>query len=211
MQRGSDYATCGRSIMKTKRDYETNEKRRNKRKKSGRVGEWENGNLESQRISHLILSHSPTLPLFFRLFRLFSFVSCLFCSVSAQNGTITIDAAKSGPRIPSSLYGIFFEEISHAGEGGLYAELIQNRGFEDANLPPACRLEDGFIVPPRTPHFWEQPKPSQWKMRWGVTNQWPAWTIILSRKSAAKLDLVDVKPNHQATLHRLQINIRKTN
>ncbi|MCI0665544.1 MAG: DUF1080 domain-containing protein [Acidobacteria bacterium] len=144
---------------------------------------------------------------FFRLFRVFSFVSCLVISGSAQNGTITIDAAKSGPRIPSSLYGIFFEEISHAGEGGLYAELIQNRGFEDTNLPPACRLEDGFIIPPRTPHFWEQPKPSQWKMRWSVPSQWPAWTLLPGEKSAAKLELVDINPLHQATPHSLQLTI----
>lgn len=28
-------------------------------------------------------------------------------------------------------YGLFFEEINHAGEGGLYAELVKNRSFED--------------------------------------------------------------------------------
>ena len=50
-------------------------------------------------------------------------------------GTITIDASSPGHPIPPNLYGIFFEEISHAGDGGLYAELIQNRGFEDARLP----------------------------------------------------------------------------
>ncbi len=68
-------------------------------------------------------------------------------------GTITIDAGSPGHPIPPNLYGIFFEEISHAGDGGLYAELVQNRGFEDAKLPPMCTLENGFVVPPRTPHF----------------------------------------------------------
>src|SRR5688572_24623110 len=97
--------------------------------------------------------------------------------IFAANGTITIDAAKPGARIPASLYGIFFEEISHAGEGGLYAELIQNRGFEDANLPPACKLEDGFLIPPRTPHFWNTPTVSDWKMRWNVKGEWPAWSL----------------------------------
>ena len=28
------------------------------------------------------------------------------------------------------LYGLFFEDINHAADGGLYAELIQNRSFE---------------------------------------------------------------------------------
>ncbi len=33
-------------------------------------------------------------------------------------------------------YGIFFEEINHAGDGGLYAELIRNRSFEDNDYVP---------------------------------------------------------------------------
>ena len=28
------------------------------------------------------------------------------------------------------LFGIFFEDINHAADGGLYAELVQNRAFE---------------------------------------------------------------------------------
>jgi alpha-L-arabinofuranosidase len=38
------------------------------------------------------------------------------------------------------LYGIFFEEINHAGDGGLYAELVRNRSFEDADTPDAWTL-----------------------------------------------------------------------
>lgn len=49
--------------------------------------------------------------------------------------TIRIDLARRGADIPASMYGIFFEEINHAGDGGLYAELIQNRGFEDSSVP----------------------------------------------------------------------------
>lgn len=28
------------------------------------------------------------------------------------------------------LFGLFFEDINHAADGGLYAELVQNRSFE---------------------------------------------------------------------------------
>jgi hypothetical protein len=35
----------------------------------------------------------------------------------ASVGTITVDASRAGHAIPANLYGIFFEEISHAGEG----------------------------------------------------------------------------------------------
>ena len=44
---------------------------------------------------------------------------------------MNIDAKKRGPMISPYQYGLFFEEINHAGDGGLYAELIRNRSFED--------------------------------------------------------------------------------
>jgi hypothetical protein len=38
---------------------------------------------------------------------------------------------KASPRaISPNLFGIFFEDINYAADGGLYAELIQNRSFE---------------------------------------------------------------------------------
>lgn len=48
---------------------------------------------------------------------------------------IDIDAAKRGPAISPTHYGIFYEDINHAADGGLYAELIRNRSFEDADTP----------------------------------------------------------------------------
>ena len=56
-------------------------------------------------------------------------------AIAAESATITVDLKKQGSPVSSHLYGIFFEEINHAGDGGLYAELVRNRGFEDANLP----------------------------------------------------------------------------
>lgn len=41
------------------------------------------------------------------------------------------DLGQRGQRITEDHYGIFYEEINHAGDGGLYAELIRNRSFED--------------------------------------------------------------------------------
>jgi len=42
-----------------------------------------------------------------------------------QDSAITVDLSHPGAKISPSLYGIFFEEINHAGEGGLYAELLK--------------------------------------------------------------------------------------
>ena len=45
--------------------------------------------------------------------------------------TMTIDATQRGPLTSPYQYGLFFEEINHAGDGGLYAELVRNRSFEE--------------------------------------------------------------------------------
>lgn len=37
---------------------------------------------------------------------------------------------KNGKPISPDLFGIFFEDLNYAGDGGLYAELIENRSFE---------------------------------------------------------------------------------
>lgn len=44
---------------------------------------------------------------------------------------IDVDAAQKGVNMSKNLYGIFFEDINHAADGGIYAELIRNRSFED--------------------------------------------------------------------------------
>jgi alpha-L-arabinofuranosidase len=52
-----------------------------------------------------------------------------FASLKSVNASIIIDTAQK-KEISNMLIGIFFEDISYAADGGLYAELIQNRGFE---------------------------------------------------------------------------------
>lgn len=48
---------------------------------------------------------------------------------------INIDADQRGPMVSPTHYGIFYEDINHAADGGLYAELIRNRSFEDDSIP----------------------------------------------------------------------------
>jgi len=71
----------------------------------------------------------------------------LAMAMNAQTAHIEIDAATQGTPISPILYGIFFEEINHAGDGGLYAELVRNRSFEDADTPQAWTLaSDGARI-----------------------------------------------------------------
>ncbi len=57
-------------------------------------------------------------------------------AASAQP-VVNVDVQHLGATVSPRLYGIFFEEINHAGDGGLYAELVQNRSFEDDDRAPA--------------------------------------------------------------------------
>ena len=53
------------------------------------------------------------------------------CQLQAQS-KLTIDISKKGVKVSPTQSGLFFEDINHAADGGLYAELIRNRSFEDA-------------------------------------------------------------------------------
>lgn len=65
-----------------------------------------------------------------RLLTLFAAIT-LCASTALAQVTLDITPAERGSAIGKLHYGIFFEEINHAGDGGLYAELIRNRSFED--------------------------------------------------------------------------------
>lgn len=52
-----------------------------------------------------------------------------FAQLKPLEVTVTVDTNR-GKAISDQLMGIFFEDISYAADGGLYAELVQNRGFE---------------------------------------------------------------------------------
>ena len=44
--------------------------------------------------------------------------------------TMDVSTKKLGAPIQSTMYGIFFEDINYAADGGLYGELVKNRSFE---------------------------------------------------------------------------------
>jgi alpha-L-arabinofuranosidase len=54
------------------------------------------------------------------------------CALNASFAAeLTVRLDKPGVAISPTLYGAFFEDINRAGDGGLYAEMVQNRSFED--------------------------------------------------------------------------------
>src|SRR5208282_4163690 len=67
----------------------------------------------------------------------------LASTAPAAETTMTVHVDQTKITISPLLYGIFFEEINRAGEGGLYAEMLQNRSFEDATAPIGWTLLKG--------------------------------------------------------------------
>ncbi len=51
-------------------------------------------------------------------------------TLQAQTNEFVIQTKKLGAEIQPTMYGLFFEDINYAADGGLYAELVKNRSFE---------------------------------------------------------------------------------
>jgi alpha-L-arabinofuranosidase len=100
-----------------------------------------------------------------------------------RKSVLTIDASRRLFPVSRDLYGLFFEEISRAGDGGLYAELVQNRSFEDALVPERCTYKDGKLT---TPAGWETKFPEPGSL--------PGWDVVQEgdAKIAVGLDAVEV-------------------
>jgi alpha-N-arabinofuranosidase len=56
-------------------------------------------------------------------------------AAAQQPATLTIDTAKSVAAVSPSLYGLMTEEINYSYDGGLYAELVNNRTFQTNRGP----------------------------------------------------------------------------
>ncbi|MFO1389466.1 alpha-L-arabinofuranosidase C-terminal domain-containing protein [Cellvibrio sp.] len=54
----------------------------------------------------------------------------LMSAASVYALDLEVDASKSLTKIQPTMYGIFFEDINFAADGGLYAEMVKNRSFE---------------------------------------------------------------------------------
>jgi alpha-L-arabinofuranosidase len=55
----------------------------------------------------------------------------------AADPTVTIDTVSPAGKVSPLFYGLMTEEINHAYDGGLYAELVRNRAFLDDAATPA--------------------------------------------------------------------------
>jgi alpha-N-arabinofuranosidase len=67
---------------------------------------------------------------------------------TAQSAVLTIQADQSLAKVSPTLYGLMTEEINHAYDGGLYAELIRNRAMQHdpSSVPGWAQLPEWPLV-----------------------------------------------------------------
>jgi alpha-N-arabinofuranosidase len=65
-----------------------------------------------------------------RIVVLFALTFVCFAAVCQEEKVYTVAANQIKAHVSPSMYGIFFEDINMAADGGVYAELVKNRSFE---------------------------------------------------------------------------------
>jgi alpha-L-arabinofuranosidase len=135
-------------------------------------------------------------------------VALLFAAAAAgeELATIRVAADKPGAPVSRSLYGIFFEEVNHAGDGGLYAEMIRNRSF-DATLPvEGCTLEGGTCKAVPAPCY-STGRINNWSTPWKFDTPWPAWSLEKPADCAAVMSIETDRPLHVANTTYLRLDV----
>ena len=130
-------------------------------------------------------------------------------TTAAQTDPIRIDLGQKGAVVSPNLYGIFFEEISHAGDGGLYAELIQNRGFEEHALPSGMIWRNGRAYAPDAMNY-EHRTNRNWNIPWNLEEKKMTGWKVAGEMAIVKGEVIEAStPLHTNTPHAMQLNIQK--
>ncbi len=127
---------------------------------------------------------------------------------NGEKSEITVDLQKKGPSIAPTMYGAFFEEINHAGDGGLYPELVQNRSFEDNEIPEGFELKGDLLMPPPVIyHLTGKVKQiADWKLKYSI-KPIHGWTLQCKDSLVAGMKLTKDRPRFQTAPTNLEIAI----
>ncbi|MBW8014992.1 MAG: hypothetical protein FVQ82_02320 [Planctomycetes bacterium] len=141
-------------------------------------------------------------------------------AVEKHTASITVDLQNEKAPVPAGLYGIFMEEISHAFDGGLYGELIQNRSFEEGVLPPGMKLvkkEDGGFkmelesLPAGVrKDKWPMPWPWSMNCNWNPDRKLLGWSLHDHGNTGSKMKLTEANPMNTASALSLELTVANT-
>ena len=130
------------------------------------------------------------------------------CTPQVDGVPVTLDVAEKGASVSPTMYGVFFEEINHAGDGGLYAELVQNRSFEEKEMPEGYCVEHGRLKPaPVENHL-------SGRVNHGATFHWNnepvrAWSLQPADEAIVSMRLTKDKPMYYTAPNNLEVTINK--
>jgi alpha-N-arabinofuranosidase len=78
---------------------------------------------------------------FRKTFHLAAMALLVSAAMGQEPATLIIDLAQAKASVSPQLYGLMTEEINYSYDGGLYAELVRNRTFQDrGKIPPSWFL-----------------------------------------------------------------------
>lgn len=130
----------------------------------------------------------------FKILSISNILTVLFSGCQPEmplTSSITIDVEGYSVPVNKQLYGLTVEEINHAVDGGIYAEMIQNRSFEDGVPPLNCPYDpvrkvlitpNGWTIP-----FIRQDSVPGWRRISSNTYMWPDNKELINDKNRRSL------------------------
>jgi len=119
--------------------------------------------------------------------------------VQCKQYTAEIEIDMSAPnKVEPIEYGWHYEEIGMIGDGGLYAELIRNHSFEEANPPAGLTIKNGIFQGIPNPTIGELKKVSKIDSLIG-------WHIMPEDSTKIRFKLSDKYPINDNNLHCLEV------
>lgn len=163
----------------------------------------------------LYQTNQATAKDFIMKLRVFSCAIALASAMALHAQTthvMDINTKKVGAKVQDTMYGLFFEDINYAADGGLYGELVKNRSFEFPQhfmgwqtFGSVTLKDDGPFD--RCPHYVELKDPGHKERRTGLVNEgyfgigylkgesyrFSVWAKAPQGKAAISVQLIDSK------------------
>lgn len=128
------------------------------------------------------------------------------CNSIAPKEELVINLQEKGAEVAPSMYGIFFEEINHAGDGGLYAELVKNRSFEELEMPEGYYAEGDVLHPKKVCNHMSG-EVREGSFRW-TTEPVPGWNLNTRGTAHAEMKLTKENPKYPTAPNNLKVTIK---
>ncbi|MBR0532041.1 MAG: alpha-L-arabinofuranosidase [Bacteroidales bacterium] len=126
----------------------------------------------------------------------FILIACQAVFAAEPVVTVRMSKAVTGDKM---LYGWHYEEIGMIGDGGLYAEMVRNRGFEEANLPEGLVIENGM--------YKDMPNPRQPIKQVYQIDPLVGWLTTPLGKSPVRISRVSREPLNSTNPHSMEVRV----